>query len=288
MYILAIDPGVMNLAVAVVEANTIELCKSDASRLSQLCAHTRLAHWQRIDLSAGLRNATHTQLCAELVRRLDLMAPLYAQCAAVGIEHQMASNHDANAVQNYALAYFMCRYPTMHVQLIRPLWKTLHLGPLSEDAGVPRHNLAVYSGRKKWSVATIGRCRELWNETPDQLYRPALNWQYQPETWKTWELCADKQDDLADAALMILGWLVHEKGNVVPLPKPAAKIRTASSAVRVVKQRPTPAQRRRAQASFVHGGQPGGHRETPTPQIAQQTQPGKPKRKWSRRKLVRL
>ena len=259
MYILAIDPGVMNLAIAVIELKA-EL-PAEAIRtldLPSLCGHTRLAHWQRIDLSAGTRNATHAQLCTELIKQLDLMAPLYSRCSAAGIEHQMASNHDANAIQNYALSYFMCRYPLMHVQLIRPLWKTQYLGPLSLDAGVPAHDLTTYGGRKKWSVATMLQCRVLWKEMPDDLCRPALNWQYQLETWNAWAQ-ASKQDDLADAALMILGWLVHTKGRVVPAATTTMIRRKPASTTSLVKQdAPTRAQRKRTQEAFIQAGTADG------------------------------
>jgi hypothetical protein len=287
MYILAIDPGVMNLAVAVVELKS--QLPPEAVRtmsLALLCEHTRLAHWQRIDLSAGVRNATHAQLCAELIRQMDAMSWLYSKATAVGIEHQMATNHDANAVQNYALSYFMCRYPGIHVQLIRPLWKTQCLGPLSVEAGVPEHDLSVYSGRKKWSVATILRCRELWGETEAQLYRPPpLNWQFEPETWKVWDLAKPKQDDLADAAVMVLGWLVHSNGklgSVVGGGGGGRVVRATTIPTTTPKKKngPTRAQRRNAQSAFIEGAVVGA----PTPQ----QKPAARKGHWQRRrKLVR-
>lgn len=258
MYILAIDPGIMNLALAVVEVkDTLPPLTATTPTLASLCAHTRLAHWQRVDLSAGRRNASHAFLCAQLLLHLDSMAYLYSKCSAVGIEHQMATNHDANAVQNYALMYFKCRYPNIHVQLIRPLWKTLHLGALSFEAGVSQFNLDKYEHRKRWSVATITRCRELWKEMPMDLYCPEKQWQFQPKTWIEWESAAPKQDDLADAALTVLGWIIHTKGQVVPTAPENIKAKVQRKLQTNFKPRAkplAPAQQRRIDAAWEGGG----------------------------------
>jgi hypothetical protein len=263
MYVLAIDPGIMNLALAVIEVktNTDVLPTSSLTSLASLCACTRLAYWDRIDLSGGIKNATHTQLCAKLIAEFDRMNYLFGRCQVIGIEHQMASNHDANAVQNYALSYFMCRYPNLHVQLIRPLWKTQYLGQLSIDSGVPAFDLDRYDQRKKWSVATVTRCRELWKEMPDDLYCYALNWQFQPRTWIRWAEATPKQDDLADSALMILGWLVHTKGKLVPdITKKSQSRRRAVTTTPslIAEQKLTRSQQIKVDNAFVSAGTDNG------------------------------
>jgi len=289
MYVLAIDPGVMNLALAVIEIKR-PFPPTTGFTLASLCAHTRLAYWNRIDLSGGVKNATHTQLCKNLIVEFDKMTHLLHRVNAVGIEHQMTSNHDANAVQNYALSYFMCRYPNVHVQLIRPVWKTQYLSTLSNESGVPKFDLNKYEQRKKWSVCTISRCRELWKELPEDLYDEDRHWLYRPLTWIKWEEARPKQDDLADSAIMIFGWIVHTKGELIPTAptrkKGVAMIKKPPSTQSLIKDvQRTRSQQVKLDTAFVSAGTGSIPNDRPASMNIQKT---KTRTRYRGRKLVRM
>lgn len=229
MRVLTIDPGIKHLSVAVIDLPEQE-CFTPTITLKQLCQSSRLIYWNLIDITQGRKSVSQIDLCLCMITELDKISVLIRSCDSVGIEHQMSRNRATNAVQNQLVAYFHCRYLGKPIQMIMSAWKTKCLAVMAQAEGISSDKLDKYSGRKRWSIKLLEKCRELWHETEEELYRPGLTWQYVLKTWSLWDN-SNKKDDLADTVAMAFGWWIQKHGKV--MVKKRVSKQTVKSKVKV-------------------------------------------------------
>ena len=211
MRVLAIDPGIKHLALAIVNFNGGYPALHSAFSFAQLSNIAQLEWWVNIDLVDGRKNVSRINLCAKLYTELEKLHTQIGRCTHICIEHQMSSNKNTTVIQNQLTMYFMCKHPTIPLHLVSPKHKQDYLAPLCTGVEININRLHTYSGRKKWGIQFVCQYRKLIKQTREDCLINDGRWFVDYSTWRAWDR-AEKKDDLADSFLTALAFWMYYKG----------------------------------------------------------------------------
>lgn len=180
MYILAIDPGILNFAFSVENVCTDTISALVDTQTQCLCGETVV--FDNIALDSGSTR--------EVTRVLDKYTHIWAMCDVVLVEKQMQFrgiiNTKAIRIGHHCLSYFELRYPAATTIDYLSSNKTRVIGA---PKGLTKPQ------RKKWSIQTVDNILERRGDIKTLELRRNLE-------------C--KLDDVSDCTLMCLSYCIMQ------------------------------------------------------------------------------